>query len=1231
MRQAGYDGARPGKPDSKEVEVTKSRVVRLLAWAVLALLLTWLLAWLALPPLLKWQLQTRGSELLGRELRVGDVRFVPMTLQLTLRDLALAAADASAPPQVQIDRLYVDFDARSLLRFAPVVAALEIDAPRLRVRRLADGGLDIDDLLQRFASAPDKPADPPEAPARFALFNLRVVDGGLRFDDQRVGREHVLRDLRLDLPFLSSLNDHVQVKVEPRLAFDLDGSRFDSHGSSTPFAEGRASQLQLRFDAWALQPLWAYLPQDLPLQPAGGQLSVDLALQFEQPSAQPPRVQLQGWLELADLALRPRDDTPLLGLRKLRVQLQDLHLLQRRAVIEAVQIDGAQLQLRREASGLLELQRLAQSIAPSSTASPASATAVPPPWQLQLRQLQLTDAQIHWSDATLQPPAQARLQGIELQLQDLHWPFDADAKLRLDAALHAQGKDQGRLHAQGSFTDRHAKLALQLAEVDAALAEPYLRQWLQPQLRAKLNAAATLDWARGDAPRLLLGVPSLRIDALELADSAKGGPELKLSRLELRELQADLLQRHVTVDGVLAQRPTASLSRDASGAFDIQRWLLDKPAVSGGDGQADGQTDAGVAGPDAAPPWRFTLRDLQVDGGSVRFADAALPGGPLQLSGVRLSAQALAWPAADAPVALQLAAGLHAGKAGSATDAARLDWNGKVAPQPLSAQGRLRVERFPVHVFEPYFGGALPVSLQRLEGGFNGQLQLRQQTKGLSARLQGDALLADLRLASRDAATELLSWNALQLDRLDFALQPGSKPRVQIGELKLTDFFARLEVDETGRFNLQTVAAAPTTAAQPASKVSSSSSSSSSFSMPIELLIESTQFSNGRVDFNDRFVRPNYRADLTELNGQVGRLDSRVTDMATVQLRGRVAGTGSLAIDGALNPTVMPPVLDIKARASDIDLPGLTPYAAKYAGYPIERGKLSMNVAYKVQPDGKLEASNQIIVNQLTLGAKTDSPDATSLPVPLLVALLQDKNGVIDLDLPLSGSLDDPQFSLGALIWKVIVNLFTKIVSSPFAALGGGGKDLSHVEFRAGTAVLSAGGEEVITKVAKALADRPKLELGIVAQVDAQSEADAMRHAAFETRLIDEQRRDRARGALGSTGLDAPLPPLNDEQRARLVRRIYDDTPLPDKPRNFIGLTKNIPLAEMQERLVAATPIDDAAARQLALQRGRVVRDALIAKGLGSERLFLGEPKLRAAQTDNAPWVPQAQLTLSVN
>jgi hypothetical protein len=1301
-------GAWLGVQQRKGRDVLKSRAWRLSWWALLALLLLWALAWLALPPLLKWQLETRGSQLLGRELRVTELRFAPITLALTLRGLSIGAAPGSpdAQPQLQVERLFIDIDARSLLRLAPVVDAIEIDAPRLRLARLAEGHYDIDDVLQRLRTPPPQP---PAEPARFALFNLRLAGGEISLDDRLVGRKHEVRKLTLDLPFLSNLSDHLQVKVEPRLAFELDGSAFESRGQSTPFAQGRPSEFKLRFDKLELDPWWAYLPRNLPLQPSGGALWADLSLRFEQHQQTGPRVELHGQIDVRDMALKA-GEAPVLAWQSLRIRLADVRPLQRQAKLDALHLDGAVVHVRRDASGNLELARLAMppdraaapaptaasapatassaaasaSSAPATaasaaaTAASAAATAAGGPaaaaWTVQLALLELNGAQVRWLDAAVQPQAELQLDAIDLRLKQLRWPVEADASLQLDAQLLAAGKAAGRLHAEGTLTDRQAKITASLNEIDLAAAEPYLRQQLRPQASARLSANGELDWARGEAPRLALVLSSFRVDDLLLSEAASPAAKaprraaaarsvlLQVPLLELADLRADVLQRSVAIGSLSIQRPFIELARDAGGVLNVSSWTL---AGAQPNAAPAALTAADPAPPAAANDWRLELRQFKLEGGRARFSDAALQAGPLQLDNLRASAQGLAWPlaAGAAPLATQFSARLaqaSAAAGGSASTPARLDWNGLIGLQPASARGKLLVERFPVHVFEPYVGDALPLLLQRLEAGFKGELDLRQLPAGLSGQVRGDALLADLRVLAKDSAgraasaapmdaggRELLRWNEMNIGNFGVTLQPGSRPLLEIGELRISDYYSRLEITEEGRFNLQTVATpaggsvaeAPAAAANAASAPTTASATQVSAPsamlsrLPIDLVVASTVFSNGRVDFNDRFVRPNYSAELSELNGTVGRLDSRTRDLATLQFKGRVAGTGLLEIGGSINPTVSPPALDITAKATDIELPGLTPYAAKYAGYPIERGKLSVDVAYKIDADGKLEARNQIRINQLTFGAKTDSPDATKLPVLLAVALLQDRHGVIDLDLPITGSLNDPQFSLGALIWKVIVDLFTKAVTAPFSLLsgGGGGKDLSTVDFRSGTALIADNSQEVIAKVAKALDDRPALKLSITGMADASSERQAMQRAALEARLLDEQRREAARGALGKADADLALPPMTPQQRERLVKQLYTDTRLPDKPRNLVGMAKDLPQAEMEAMLAAAVPVDAAAARQLAVQRGRAVREALMAKGLGSERLFLGEPKLRPEGADNTAWTPQAQLTLSPN
>mgnify|MGYP006198362543 CR=1 FL=1 len=214
-------------------------------------------------------------------------------------------------------------------------------------------------------------------------------------------------------------------------------------------------------------------------------------------------------------------------------------------------------------------------------------------------------------------------------------------------------------------------------------------------------------------------------------------------------------------------------------------------------------------------------------------------------------------------------------------------------------------------------------------------------------------------------------------------------------------------------------------------------------------------------------MKPNYSARLSEVSGGLGAFSNQSgagSAPAQVSLRGRVEGTGTLDIGGQLNPLLTPPVLDVVGKVRELELPPLSPYSAKYAGYGIERGKLSVDLAYRIDPDGQLSASNQIILNQLSFGERIEGSTAPNLPVKLAVALLADRNGVIDINLPVSGSINDPQFRLAPIIFKLIFNLIGKAITAPFSllagALGGGGDELSQVAFAPGSTVLNDEGRQ---------------------------------------------------------------------------------------------------------------------------------------------------------------------------
>ncbi|RYF48113.1 MAG: DUF748 domain-containing protein, partial [Comamonadaceae bacterium] len=302
--------------------------------------------------------------------------------------------------------------------------------------------------------------------------------------------------------------------------------------------------------------------------------------------------------------------------------------------------------------------------------------------------------------------------------------------------------------------------------------------------------------------------------------------------------------------------------------------------------------------------------------------------------------------------------------------------------------------------------------------------------------------------------------------------------------------------------------------------------------------------------------------------------------------------------------------------------PPLSPYSVKYAGHGIERGKLTMDVNYKVLPSGELTASNRLVLRQLAFGGPVEGAPA-SLPVRLAVALLADRNGVIDVDLPVSGSLNDPQFSLGAVIWRVIGNLVMKAITSPFSLLAGafgGTEDLGLVEFAPGSAALQPEAQARLDKVAQALTDRPALNMTVVGEAALEAEREGWKRQRLQDLVQSEKRRMAAR-----TGQAAgQVSPVSEAEYPQLLEEAYRRADI-NKPRNLVGMAKDLPQSDMESLLLANIPVPADAMRSLAIARGVAVRDYLAERSVTVDRLFVGAPRVDGSGDS---WGPRASLSL---
>lgn len=1162
-----------------------ARWMRRCAIGVGVLAALFVLAWLAVPPIVRAQVESRATEALGRRTTLEAVAFDPFRLRLTLEGLAIAGL-GDAPPLATVDVIEADLSTASIWHRAPVLDALKLTRPAITLGRDRDGRPSVQDLLDRGASGPAGP------PPRFSLNNIEIDGGSIRLDDARVGRRVAIEALEVGIPFLSTLPYETDVRVTPRMRGKLDGAAFALEGTTVPFAERREAALDVDLDALPLPDYVAYLPSKWPLGLASGALTTRLKVVFVDAGPNDRRLELRGEARVDRPALVRADGSAVLAADRVAVALERVDVFGRDARLASVAIDAPRVDLRRDADGRLELARLA-----AGAASPSPATASPA-WTLRVDRAMIAGGAVGLSDAgsgfrtdladvALEATGLSSVGGERARVKASFVSADRIASFTTDAEIDVVARS-----ASGRFA---------LAKFSLGLLFPYYKDALAVDVQqGSLDYASsfTLD---GDG-RLTLAGGEAAVANLRYAFPGVRDPLGRVPRLELAGIDVDVPARKVAIASASARGAVFRLVREADGTLELARLVRTTARTGTAASEATWSYAVGrfalngvsIDAEDRAvtPVARFVVRDLAVTATNFSNARAAE-------SGLTLSARV--------------------GERG------RLAFRGKLANNPFALDGEIEAAGFALVSAKSYFEPRVEVVVTGGTLDARGRLAIATPASGpVRARWQGSVAIADFASLDRPTASDLARWRRLALDGMRVSTSP---PDVAIDRVALEDFQARVILHPDATLNVaRLLAPGRADAALSPASAPAAATAPATPSGPLPIAIGRIELARGGVDFSDLFVRPNYRANLTDVSGTITALSA--TGAGDVAIDARVDRTAPVEIRGRVQPFAEKFSLDLAARATDIELPPMTPYAVKYAGYGIERGKLTFDVRYRVE-DRRLSAENRLVLDQLVFGDRVESPTATKLPVLLAVALLKDRHGVIDIRLPISGSLDDPKFSVGGLIVQVIVNLITKAVTAPFAllaAIGGGGEELSVIAFAPGSAAVGGDGAKRVETLGRALSDRPALKLDIAGRADPAADREALRRASVETALRREKLKSLAGSGADGAAAAVDAITIAPDERARWVAAAYRASSIPDRPRNFIGMLKDLPPAEMEAMLYANAQVDDAALAALANARAQAVKDALARTGVGAERLFLVVPKA----APSAAGAPPARVDLAL-
>ena len=1173
-----------------------------------AVVLFGVIGYFAIPKAVRWGLETVAARELGRTVHVEAISANPFTLSVTVRGLVVDGTAGESAPLLTLRELTADASAASLLHLAPVLDSLTLDGLTANLVRLAPNRFNFSDIIDRLQAKPktDKP------PPHFSLNNIRLTGGTINFDDRPVGKQHVVSELAVGIPFLSNLPTKIEIDVQPALSARLDGTPLEVKGETRPFAETLESSINLKLEGLDIPKYLAYSPVRLNFVIPKGALSTDLRIAFRRAvpargdrPAVDAKTLVSGRFEVAGFALAAPAAQPklLIAWKSVAVSLEEVEPFARRVVIADVAVQAPTVEAVRDASGGINWLEFAKQPVLGQPKAAASGTAAAPaaqagtPLALTLKRASVRDGTVNIADDSVGSFHQ-QVVNLNADASDLTTTSAQRGKVLVKGDI-GEGGGSFTLDGDVGLAPVTGQLAVASQDVKLRAAARYLANVVNGTLDGSSDVKAVLEFAAAEpAMKVLLRDISIRGTDIALRGPKGSGADFELSGLKVDDGAIDLAARTITFGKLALDAPRATVRRLPNGEINWMQVLRAKPA---GGGAAAKPTAADTA----VKPWKVVVKEAEIARGDFRLEDLAID------PAVKLRASAIAGTVrnvvSDGSERAEIAMRTRFGSGGT------VSVNGGARLVPLTSDLRVDARSLDVAAVRPYIAPYISATLARAEVSGRGRVTVEKgpDQAPLRIRYTGSGQLANLHLLDAHGEDDLLKWQVLDLEQIDARVGEGP-PSVAVGRIELSDFYARVIVSEQGRLNLVDVFKRPGEAADAAGTGTQLAPSTADPSKPRPVIrIGHMDFTRGNVNFTDNFIKPNYTANMTGLAGSVTTLASDSAEPATLTLAGRIDDDAPVDINGRLQPLAPKLFLDIEGRTKGVDLPRLTPYSIKYAGYPIVKGKLSMEVSYKVESE-KLAANNHLFLDQLSFGEKVESPTATKLPVLLAVALLKNSRGEIDINLPISGTLTDPKFSVGAIIVQVIVNLLTKVVTAPFtvlAAIFGGGEEIGYIEFDAGAAVLKDDQAKRLETLAKALNDRPALRLDIIGRVDPAVDHDGLWRAKYEAKLKAAKVKGLVRR--GGEAVDPATVAVTAEERPALIAAVYSDEDLPGKPRNFIGMAKSIPALEMEALILGTLAVTPEDLRALANQRATAVRNQLETQGkVSRERLFLVEPKL---------------------
>ncbi|MDB1108382.1 DUF748 domain-containing protein [Pseudomonas extremaustralis] len=885
---------------------------------------------------------------------------------------------------------------------------------------------------------------------------------------------------------------------------------------------------------------------------------------------------------------------------RLYANLQIDSLWTRALHLADVQLDKPKTELLFDKSGQLNLAQLFK--LPPSEPTPANPDAKPFP--LRIDSIKLAGGYVHFEDLRPSEPIEFLYDKLDFELKNLSTLPEDNA----DMTLVAAGPEGGQIDWKGNFSLVPITSQGTLKVTDGKMKAwwPYVREALPLVLEdGVLNFSTEYKFSLAKETELNLTNTAASIAPFAIK-APDGRPLVRLERLDVSETTVDLAKQQVVIGKIHSNKLETWAAREADGQLDWQKLFASqpsKPSKAPEPAKAPATADSPKADP-AAPskPWQVLLKDVQLRNYQVHLADRqAKPAVALELGPLNIDVQNFD-SLNQSPFTLKVDSGL--GKQG------KIQAAGEVNLNPVSAKLKVNTQDIDLRVAQSYISPFIRLELRSGMLGSNLDVNLKSADP-LKLQITGRAQVEQLHTLDTLKTRDFLKWQRLVLEGVNY--QHGES--LSIDKVNLLQPYVRFMINDDRTTNVDDLLIP-----QPANSGAKSAPKPASKEKPLGIHIGQIAINDGSANFADFSLTPNFATAIQQLNGQIGTIDSRQAKPASVDIKGKVDRYAPVTIKGSVNPFDPIAALDIATSFKRVELTTLTPYSGKFAGFRIRKGRLNLDLHYVITK-GQLKAENKVVVEQLQLGEKVDSADAVDLPIRLAIALLKDSDGRISIELPISGDLNNPQFSVMPIVWQTLRNLVVRAASAPFKFIGGlisggGSEDLGNVSFAPGSSELSKEAEGALNTLAKALKERPNLRLEIEGTAAASSDGPFLAQERLEREYqYNYYKMLQRRGE--KVPAQASLLVVPESEKAPLLEGIYRTRLKQQPPAEWKDLGGDERTAKLKDGLIKFWSSSDVLLRQLGQDRASTIKDYLVDKGqLEDDRVYFIDANLGQAEKD---------------